>query len=268
MSDVTIRSKFWDEEPESDNPFAAGACYCSGYDVYGEILLQATYLEYLFLLFRKERPTRAQVRILEVLAIALANPGPRHPAVHAAMGAGVSGSPAAAILMSALAVGAGASGGGREVFLAMHRWQRCGLSLEKWEMELRSPPSPTRMEIWPDCSHPAGFAPYGTSAPQPVRQTLAALGAQKDDSCSAWLTVNREPLEAVTGLPVSLPGVAAAALTDLGFTAAEGEMLFLLLQLPGAAVHAIEQHELGFRSFPFFSLDIANDPGPVAISED
>ena len=49
------------------------------------------------------------------LALALANPGPRDPMVHAAMCGGVGGSHAAASLIAALAVGAGQSGGAREV---------------------------------------------------------------------------------------------------------------------------------------------------------
>jgi citrate synthase len=37
-------------------------------------------------------------------------------------------------------------------------------------------------------------------------------------------------------------------------------MLFLLLRLPGAAAHALEQGQSGFRSFPFYSVEVANDP--------
>ncbi len=264
MTQATLTSRLWDEEAEADDPFAARTCYCSGYDVYGEILAQGSYIEYLFLLFRRERPNRQQARALDVLAIALANPGPRDPAVHAAMGAGVSGSPAAAALMSALAVGAGSSGGAREVLLAMERWRRCGADLAAWEADLRDPPRPTRLEVWPDCDHPSGFAPYGNTTARPVVQTLAALAAALPDGNVAWLAARREALEAVAGRPLALIGVAAAALADLGFAPPEGEMLTLLLRLPGAAAHALEQGEIGFRHFPFFALDIENDPGPVA----
>jgi citrate synthase len=59
--------------------------------------------------------------------------------------------------------------------------------------------------------------------------------------------------------------VAAAALIDLAFSPEQGEMLYLLLRLPGAAVHALEQQGYGWRRFPFFanSLKLENDPGPV-----
>lgn len=71
-----IRTRIWEEEPEPDNPFAAAACFCRGYDVYGEILGHARWTEYVGLLFLGERPSVGQVRLLEDLAVVLANPGP------------------------------------------------------------------------------------------------------------------------------------------------------------------------------------------------
>jgi citrate synthase len=65
--------------------------------------------------------------------------------------------------------------------------------------------------------------------------------------------------------PLAMTGVAAAALIDLAFSPEQGEMLYLLSRLPGAAVHALEQQEYGWRRFPFFAngLKLENDPGPV-----
>jgi len=262
MTTPTLRTTIWEEEAASDDPFTAEACYCRGYNVFGELLERASYPEYLYLLFRGEKPEPVAARVLEILAIALANPGPRDPAVHAAMGAGVSGAPAAAALMSALAVGAGSSGGAREVLLAMERWQRCGMSLDRWEADLRQPPRPTRQEVWPECEHPPGFAPCCTHASLPVLQTLAALTARLENGQTAWLSTHRKHLESIAGCPLAMAGVAAAALSDLAFLPMAGEMLVLLLRLPGAAAHALEQAEIGFRSFPFFAIDIVNDPGP------
>lgn len=260
-----IHSRLWEEEAADDDPFTAQACFCSGYDVYREILELATYPEYLYLLFRGERPSLQFARALEILAIAIANPGPRDPSAHAAMCAGVSGSPGAAVLMAALASGAGVSGGAREVFLCMHLWAACGRSPQAWQQALLAPP-PTgkKMEIWPAAEHPPGFSPYARSCAEPVSRTLAALARHLPDGNTAWLHKHREPMEAASGRPLAMTGVIAATLGDLGFAPATGEMLTLLLRLPGAAAHALEQGENGFRRFPFFSLDIVNDPGPSA----
>jgi len=252
MSVEPIYSHIWQEEPEADNPFAAAACYCRGYDIYGELLHKASFAEYLYLLFVGERPAPKQARLLERLAIALANPGPREASVHAAMCAGVGGSPAAAALMAALGVGAGNLGGGREVWVAMDAWERLGCDLAAWQAFLADPPQADRADIWTPMEHAPGFDPHGVRCATPVFQTLEALRAIGAGLHLPWLAMHREVLEAAAGAPLAMSGVAAAACRDLDLRAEQGEMLYLLLRLPGAAVHALEQKGYGFRRFPFF----------------
>jgi citrate synthase len=258
-----VHSRIWQEEAEHENPYAAAACFCSGYDVYGDLLGRASYIEFLWLLFKGERPTQQVIQSFEMLAVALANPGPRDPSVHAAMAAGVGGSTAASALMAALATGAGSYGGSREVYLALEDWKTHGTGLDVWCSCLRSPRRSSRAEVWPDIEHPPGFDPYGTCCTTPVRQTLAKFSKILPVGHTAWLAENREQLETAAGCPLAMVGVAAAVLADLGFSPSQGEMLFLLLRLPGAAAHALEQAAQGFRQFPFFSLDLENDPGPI-----
>lgn len=247
-----IHSRIWKEEPEADNPFAAATCYCRGYDVYGELLTKANFVEYLYLLFSGERPTATRAALLERLAIALANPGPREASIHAAMCAGVGGSPAAAALMAALGVGAGNLGGGHEVRVAMETWERLGCDLDAWQTFLVAPPQAERADIWTPMEHAPGFDPHGMRCARPVIQTLEALCATGAGPHLPWLATQRATLEAAAGAPLALSGVAAAACRDLDLGAEQGEMLYLLLRLPGAAVHALEQKEYGFRRFPFF----------------
>lgn len=254
-----IHTHIWLEEPEPNNPFATQAAYCHGYNVYGEMLGQTRWVEMLYLLLRGERPAPAQADLLEALAIALANPGPRDAAVHAAMCGAVGGSPAAACLMAALGVGAGQLSGGREIFLAMEAWNTCGTNLPAWQRQL-STPATASTSIWPSPEHPPGFDPHGASTTTPVRQTLACLARLSTESCLPWLENHRSALEDYARHPLTLSGVAAAAFTDLGFTPAQGEMLHLLLRLPGAAAHALEQTEYGHKKFPFFTIDLENDP--------
>ncbi|BBL72618.1 citryl-CoA lyase [Methylogaea oryzae] len=260
-----IHSRIWEETPEADNPFAAAACYCSGYDVYGDLLGKASWVEYLYLLFKRERPEPFQAALLETLAVALANPGPREASVHAAMSGGVGGSTHASCLMAALAVGAGQYGGAHEVALAVACWQACGQDSTKWRDALRHPAQEERADIWPAMEHPPGFDPHGASCATPVRQTLDALARCHAAGALGWLQTHRESLEASAGCPLAMSGVAAAAMHDLGLDADQAEMLYLLLRLPGAAVHALEQREYGWRRFPFFAngLRLTNDPGPV-----
>lgn len=250
-----IRSRIWLEEPESDNPFATRAAFCRGYDVYGEMLGQARWVEMLHLLFHEELPTPAQAGLLEALAVALANPGPRDASVHAAMCGGVGGSTAASSLMAALAVGAGQLAGGREVFLALAGWAACGTDLDAWRRRLAGPDE-TPGSIWPKPEHAPGFDPHGVSTTTAVKQTLACLTSYGAGPLLPWLQQHLADLEAAAGCPLALSGVAAAAFADLDCTPDQGEMLHLLLRLPGAAAHALEQRSLGYKQFPFGAVEL------------
>jgi citrate synthase len=259
-----LRTRIWLEEAEPDNPFATRAAFCHGYDVHGQMLGQAGWADMVFLLFTGERPGRQQAALLDALSVALANAGPRDPAVHAAMCAGVGGSTAAAALMAALAVGAGQVTGAREVWAAMQAWQQCGTELPAWQAFWGRPAS-GRTTHWPACDHRPGFEAHGVRTATTVLQTLSRLAALSPGRCLPWLSAQREAFEAAaSGQPLAMAGVAAAALVDLGLSPDQGEMLHLLLRLPGAAAHALEQKQLGHKNFPFFELELLDDPARPA----
>jgi citrate synthase len=249
----TISTRIWSEIAEPDNPFAASQCCCSGFDVYGDLLKNASYIEYLYLLFKLEPPTNSQSKILEGLSIALANLGPRDHSIRAAMNAGVGGSTHASALIAAISVGAGNLCGGREVFHCMNYWNQCGTSLERWQSLLVTPPKQEREDVWLPMEHAPGFDPNGVTCPTPVLQTLDHLSATEDSVHLRWLKKHRLELESITQSPLAFSGVAAAAFFDLGLVPTQAEILFLLLKLPGAAAHALEQEILGWRKYPFFS---------------
>jgi citrate synthase len=255
----SIHTRIWREEPESDNPYATRAAHCHGYDVYGEMLGNARWVEMLYLLFRGEAPTRAQADTLEALAVALANPGPRDPSVHAAMCAGIGGSTSAASLMAAIAVGAGFGGGAREVFVAMQGWKASGHDVAAWQTWLTNVTTAPATGVWPAASHAPGFDPHALCTSTIVRQSLDRLAQRSPGNSLSWLAANRVALESAARHPLALSGVAAAALVDLGFTPEQGEVLFLLLRLPGAAAHALEQRGQSYKHFPFFSLELQDD---------
>jgi citrate synthase len=250
-----MQSRIWLEEAEPDNPFAARTAFCHGYDVYGEMIGRASWADMIHLLFQGEAPSPCARAALDILAVALANPGPRDPSVHAAMCGGVGGSGAAASLMAALAVGAGSLGGAREVALAMEVWRACGKNLEAWRDRWANPP-PEAASVWTSAAHPVGFDPHGVSTATPVRQTLTRLAALDASSRSAWLLDHLPEIEKAAGHPLALTGVAAAAFGDLGVSPEAGEMLYLLLRLPGAVAHALEQASFGHKHFPFYEIEL------------
>lgn len=251
--DNRIRSRIWQEVAEPDNPFATRVARCHGFDVYGDMLGNARWAEMIYLVFRGDRPSRKAAELLEALAVALANPGPRDPSVHAAMCGGTGGSPAAASLMAALAVGAGQLCGGREIRLALQGWAECGMKLEGWQAWLSTPVAADEASPWGRPEHPPGFEPHGVTTALPVKQALSCFSRLSPGPHLPWLLAYRGELESAAGLPLGLSGVAAAAYVDLGFLPEQAEMLHLILRLPGAAAHALEQWEYGYRKFPFYA---------------
>lgn len=269
-SQYVYHSNLWLEEPEDDNPFAARRCYCAGYDVYGQVMAKASWFEYLLLLFQGERPSPERRRLLEKLAMALANPGPREASVRAAMNAGVAGTNPGSALMAALAVGSGQYGGAREVAVVVNLWKDCGHDLESWKVRLFSPEDDERADIWLPMEHAPGFDPNGDTTPTTVLQVLDQLAQlAPGDGALGWLSRNRETLEAIVGYPLAISGIAAAAFVDMGLDEEQASMLYLILRLPGAAAHAIEQHKMGWKRFPFYgpAIELEDDPGPWAADD-
>ncbi len=243
--------------------------------MYGELLGKATWSEYMFLLFRGERPTTSQAYLLEQLAIGIANLGPREASIRAAMSAGVGGSTWAASLSAALAVGAGQLGGAREVRIVLEILIERGCDAQGFLATLpatNGAPAPKSQveDTWLPIEHVPGFDPHGQDCPQSLRLFLEHLSAHSPGDVLPWLQNHREELEARIGSPLALTGIAAAAFHDLGMSPDQAELFFLILRLPGAAVHALEQRELGWRMFPFYrnAVELLDDPGPVAKIED
>jgi citrate synthase len=207
MSEEVIRSRLWREEAVEGSPFSTQKSICAGYDVYGELIHKATWFEYLYLLFRQERPNAQQLLLLESLALVIANPGPRDLSVRAAMNAGVGGSTSAASLMAALAVGAGEYGGAHEVALAIELWQTCHQDKDCWLQHIQHPEVPEVTDIWTTMEHVPGFDPNADESSPIVLQSLAFLNSRGGGECLSFLLYQRTWLEEQAGCPLSFTGV-------------------------------------------------------------
>jgi citrate synthase len=255
MTQDLINTKIWNEIPETDDPFAAKTTYCRGFNVYGEMVGQARWVEMLALLFRDKPLKEKEANLLEALAVGLANPGPRDPSIHAAMCGGVCGSLMAASLIAALSVAAGRLGGARDVYDAMVVWQNNGQDPHLWGSYVLAPIDKP-IELFPTRNHIPGFDPNGATTSETVREFLSKLADIGQGSNTVWLKNNLDAVTAATKIPLAMTGVAAAVLHDLDFTPEEGEMLYLILRLPGAAAHALEQKAGGFKQFPFGEIEL------------
>jgi citrate synthase len=256
QSTSTITTAIWNEKAVAGNDRLGAEVRIHGYDVFGQMVKEASLVDMLHLLLTGEAPSARTGMLLNRLAVALANPGPRDPSVYAAMCGGIGGSTAASCLMAALAAGAGRHGGAREVYDCMQLWEAHAEDLTGWKAEA----GPRDVDgVWPASTHAAGFDPVSSEASPLVQQTLAALVELYGDGTGTplhWLQNNRTALEAQAGAGVSMPFVAALAFVSLKLSPEMGELAYLLLRLPGAAAHAHEQSLKKYTEFPFPAVEL------------
>ncbi|PCI47081.1 MAG: citryl-CoA lyase [Moraxellaceae bacterium] len=256
-----IYSTFWQENAQQGNPFSAEECICYGYNVYDDILENGGCREFVLLLFKKgKRPAQWEIELFDKLALFLANPGPRDPSVHAAMCSAVSQTTAAAVLTSALVVGGGLLGGGHEVPFVMEQfvlWREQGIP------STIDIPEQDCIDAWLPFEHVPGFDPNEDSLSRPIKQGLNVLAGLSNVGTLGWLKNNQPELQEKIGYPLAKSGLAAAAFLDLGIEPYIAEQCYMMLRLPGVIAHAHDQHQQGYRKFPFFqdSLQLQDDPG-------
>ncbi len=256
--DYKLETAIWHEIPNEENAFQADQCFCFGYNLFDDLLNNAKWIDYLFLLISSRRPSRKESILLEKLAIVLANPGIRELSVRASMNAGVAKAPSASVLIAALSVGSGQFCGARELSLTMDLWRR---NIRLAQIDLSFAESEEK-GIWPVIEHIPGFDPHSIKSAKSVEDCLKGLLEYSSGEHLKWLADQKPKLELESKSALSLIGVLAAAFCDLNLTGEQCEYLFLMLRLPGAAAHAMEQKYLGWRKFPFFADTVTLENPP------
>jgi len=240
------------ELASNDNPYVAKAAYVHGYDVL-ELMAKKSFVETLLLLFTGELPPPDKVRLLEQLMIGLMNPGPRHPAVKAAMVAGVSKANAEHLLPVGLTVLGGKSNGAKEVELAMLFLQENkDKPVSTLTKELLKS---NRQEGLQGEFHLApGFGNnYGS-----IDEFSARLAAQLFSAVNAnagfivWGKTFNESLKEYD-MGWLKTGIAAAVFCELGISPRQGNGLFQLLCAPGILAHGVEQTHKPITAIPMLS---------------
>lgn len=233
------------EIPAADNPYIARSVLCHGYDLF-ELMAKRSYVDVLYLLFRGELPTAEQAQLIQQLMIGLINPGPRHAATRAAMSAGIGKTDPLHILPIASAVYAGEYSGAKEVekamhFFAQHNGRDCAEVINEFIASEKN-----SLEI------PGFGVRHGGIELMAVQlaERLAALSETHQvlrwgQSLADALVENR--------IGWLMTGVAAAALTDLGFQPRAGACLFQLFGAPGLIAHGLEAAGKPILAMPFVS---------------
>lgn len=244
-----VKTRIWLEKPAPENPYNATEAFCHGYALQ-ELLANCSYWEYIYLLFTGSRCTAAQHTLLEKIGIALANPGPRHPATRAVIAAAVSKTDPVNVLPLGLNVLAGAHLGAAEVGTAM-QFLRRHLKRDPIEVVIQliaELEADTQGDI-----HPApGFGTrFGGTDHLAVSLAITLMQLPSTGNALTWANRFAQELERTGFGGWLMPGLAAATFLDLGFHPKWGPGLFQWLSAPGLLAHAIEMSNKPLTAIPF-----------------
>jgi len=235
------------ESPSEANPYSAKSIYLQGYDLI-ELTQKKSFVEVLLLTMLGELPDADSVELMNALMVGLINPGPRNPAVRAAMTAGVSKTNTPHILPIGLMVLGGEFNGSMEVEKTMHFIKE----------NINSPANEIIKHLdqkifddegdvhpFPGIGSKYGSIDLVTTDLAKYIATLKATG-----SSFKWLQalINTIDNSKIGWLPT---GLAASVFLDLGVAPREGGALFQLLCAPGILAHGLEQTHKPVTAMPF-----------------
>jgi citrate synthase len=246
-------TRIWQEIPSKTNPYSADKALCHGYPL-ADLIEKRSFVDVLYLLLSGELPNSDQRDLLTRLMVGLCNPGPRHPAVRAAMTASVSKTILPNILPLGLAVmGSGHLGAG-EVEQSMRFLRR---------HKRRQPESVVDLVMSRDRGSEVddlrNIAPgFGQLYGHPDGVTLDVAGAIcESPGIGIALNWSRDFVACLEPHGFSwLPtGLAAAAFLDLGFHPRAGAGLYQLITAPGILAHGLEMSNRPLTAMPFLSQE-------------
>ncbi len=204
---------------------------------------------FFYLLFRGELPNQNESHLLETLMIALINPGPRHPATRAAMNAGIGKTNPLHILPIASSVLGGKHMGGEPIdecirFLRKQQTQPAELIAQKRLADLDNDHK-TPTELFPCFGKQYGGVDL-MAEEIVLRLTDLPAAGESLKWGAALAKVTRS-----AGFGWLMPGVAAMALSDLGFQPRAGGALFQIFGAPGLVAHGLELANKPITAMPF-----------------
>ena len=245
-------TKIWLEVPSQENPYIAESAYCFGYDVL-ELMEKRSFVDVFYLLFKGELPSQSASKLLELLMIALINPGPRHPATRAAMNAGVGKSLPQHILPIGLSVmggeylGVGAMESAMRFIRANQKCDPCAV-YEAYIEPFTTVPLENADKI--NTIIPGLGRVYGGIDRVVEKISKQMVSFSDAGSSLKWVVKLAEQL---SGCNVGLlpSGLAAAVFSDLGFHPKSCAVLFQLMSAPGIAAHGLEISNKPITAMPF-----------------
>jgi len=260
----SIRTEICHEISSATNPFVAEKTLWHGYDS-EKLSENYGWTEMLFLMAQGELPTPEQNHLLNKLMAFLANPGPRDAAVRAAMNCGVGKTPLPTILTTGLTVRGGMAEGAMHVEAAMrlltgqlpenkertNSQPNYAVQLIHDYREFWSVHKDDEIVPWPEVL--PGFGLYYGERDERTEKLLVIIGDEGGEVLSLALEIEAALSEGESPVYLTLPGVVAAMLCDLGFSPEHGAGIYLIAGSAGILAHGIEQLPRNWNEYPFWA---------------
>ncbi len=245
------------QEVASDhNPYLVKQVRYHGYD-HLDLMDNCELSDIIFLLFRGELPNSEQRELFRRLAVALINPGIRHPATQASITAGVGKTIPTNVLPVALSIYGGEFDGAANVEKAMKQFQ---------DLDKKSIDEVAQKILDGELEVPVGFGSlYGDVDHYAYRLLEKMIEISKGSNvlvCAKQLSDLLKPMN----IGIIKTGICAATLLELGFLPKQGCGLMQLLAAPGLLAHGVEYADKPLASMFFetddnYEIDYSEDDG-------
>jgi len=235
---VKIDTKITSEQSPVHNPYLVEKQLIHGYD-HIELLENCNFADIIFLLLKGELPTKDQSVLFNKLAIALINPGVRHPAAQASIIAGVGKSDTVNILPITLGIYGGTFDGAGEIESIIRLFRKLSRkpAVEAQDAALKDTiPSITK--------HYGDADTYANILIEKLKPY--AVGGK----VFSWLS-ELQSLIYPKNIGVTKASITAAILADLGFQPRHGASIMQLLAAPGLLAHGLEYSNKPLTSMVF-----------------
>ncbi len=235
-----LNTKITNEVSATDNPYLVDTAYYFGYE-HLDLLDKKSFSDVIFLLFRGQLPSEADAKLFNQILLAFINPGPRHPAVQAAIATGVGKTQTEHILPIALNIYSGNFDGPGEIGHYL-KFFRKHINIE-----------PDELSETYDLNDLPGFGTlYGD--PDPYAEKLLLYFCKNHDRTMInWLKdLNLKRNEVGDGITKS--GLCAGVLSELGFLPRQAASIMQIMAAPGLVTHGLE-----YCNKPLTSMFFEND---------
>ena len=222
-----IETKITCEKSPVHNPYHIEQQLIHGYD-HLDLLDNCNFADVIYLLLRGNLPSEKESKLFNKVAIALINPGPRHPAAQASITAGVGKTDTVNILPIALGVYGGTFDGAGDMENTIRFLRKAAKKpVIEFKEDALNKKIPSITQHYGDADTYANIL-LGKLKPYAI-----------EGKVFSWL-YQLHTLTYSENIGVTKTSIAAAIFADLGFQPRQGGALMQLLAAPGLLAHGLE----------------------------